>query len=255
MIATFAQPDCAPSHADQLGSALEWIAYFEQNAVSLLDVPWELDPALTADERAVVLPSLREFQQGEELEGGHFFRCVQRYGERIGDPDYIEAHRLFMAEERRHGRDLAAFLERAGVTLLRERSLRNRLFCWCGSLGGLELTLTIIVCVEAVAQSYYRAIRDATACPLLRRLCTQILRDEHSHVRFHCERLRLMRRDRPRWRLALSRAFDRLLSYLAILICWWGHAPAIRAGGYSFRRFAREVQTRFRRASNSSVMG
>src|SRR5882724_3865469 len=111
MIATFAQSDRALSRANGFGDALEWIAYFEHNAVALLDVPWELGPALTADERAAVLPSLREFQQGEALEGGHFFRCVRRYAERVGDPDYIEAHRLFMAEEQRHGRDLAAFLE------------------------------------------------------------------------------------------------------------------------------------------------
>jgi hypothetical protein len=191
---------------------------------------------------------LREFQQGEGLEGGYFFRCVRAYGEQTGDLEYIEAHRLFMAEEQLHARDLARFLRSAGVELLSECSLRNWLFRWCGSRGGLELTLTIIMSVEVVAQVYYRAIHAATGCPWLRRLCAQILRDEHNHVRFHCERLALLRLGRGPWRLRLTHAVDGLLFCGAVLACWWGHRHALRAGGYGLARFCREARVRFPRA-------
>ena len=39
MVATFAMPECCRRRPE---AALEWIAYFEQNAVSLLDVPESL---------------------------------------------------------------------------------------------------------------------------------------------------------------------------------------------------------------------
>src|SRR5262249_55834617 len=157
---------------------------FRRQKGCLLAIPWEHGAGLSADEWAVVGPSLQEFQQGEGLEGGHFFRVVRAYGEQSGDWGYVEAHRLVMEEEQRHARDLGRYLGLAGVPLLTERSWLNRLFCWCGSRGGLELTLMIIVMVEVIAQVYYTALLAATGSALLRRLCAQILRDEKAHVRF-----------------------------------------------------------------------
>ena len=229
-------------------SSRRWIAHFHRNAQELLALPWSAPPILTPAERAAVLPSLREFQQGEALEAGHFFRAARAHAEHVGDPDYALAHRLFMAEEQRHGRDLARYLCQAGVTPLATQALRNRLFRWIGSRGGFEFTLRIILFVEVVAQVYYRAIRDATRCPLLCRLCTQILRDEHNHVRFQCDQLAKMRRGRSRWRLLMARQVDRMLCIGAVLVCWWGHAPGIRAGGFGLWRFWREVGARFHRA-------
>src|SRR5262245_55597906 len=62
-----------------------WTDYFHNNARTLLPVSWERGTELSEAEREVLLPSLREFQQGEGLEGGHFFRCVRLYAEKTGD--------------------------------------------------------------------------------------------------------------------------------------------------------------------------
>jgi hypothetical protein len=189
-----------------------------------------------------------EFQQGEGLEGTAFFRRVREYAERTEDWDYAEAHRLFMAEEQRHARDLGRFLALAGVPLLTSRSWLNRLFCWCGGHAGLELTLMIIAAVEVIAQVYYGALLRATGSPILGRICARILRDEKAHVRFQCERLAILRRGRAGWLLSLSHLIDLVLFVLAGLACWWGHRRVLRAGGLTWRAYWREAGRCRRRA-------
>jgi hypothetical protein len=188
-----------------------------------------------------VAPSLREFQQGEGLEGGHFFTCVAAYGKETGDWDYVQAHRLFMAEEKRHARDLARFLRQAGISLLQSRSRWNEAFCWLGSRGGLETTLAIILTVEVIAQTYYTALKGATRSTILRRLCDQILRDEKSHVRFQAERLAMLRRQRSPFALFLSHCLDVLFFIGAGMACWLGHHRLLRASGFRFFRFWAEA--------------
>jgi hypothetical protein len=238
-----ALPSAFTSTTDPLSlaarSSTAWCAWFRVNGTRLLAIPWERGAELSAKERDLIAESLREFQQGEGLEGGHFFRCVRAYAEQTGDWGYLEAHRLFMEEEKRHARDLSRFLKLAGVPLLVERSVLNRVFCWCGSRGGLEMTLAIIVMVEVIAQTYYTALRAATGSEVLRRLCAQILRDEKAHVRFQCERLALLRRGRKRWLLAVAHWVDVLLFLGAGLACWSGHRRTLRAGGYGFLHFWR----------------
>jgi hypothetical protein len=189
-----------------------------------------------------LLPSLREFQQGEGLEGRHFFRCVGAYAERTGDRDYVEAHKLFMAEEKRHAHMLARLLERTGVRLLTERSFLNHLFCWIGSRGRLELSLAIILMVEVCSQTYYGFIRKASHSPVLLQVCSQILHDEMFHVRFQCETLARLRRGRRGWLLMITGWLERLLFVGAGLACWWGHRRALRRGGASFLGFWRQAR-------------
>jgi hypothetical protein len=229
-----AVPVRPPRCVRQPRSSQQWCAYFIRQTHSLLPIPWEQGPELTPEEHVVVSASLPEFQQGEGLEGGHFFRCVRAYGERSGDWAYVEAHRLFMAEEQRHARDLGRFLDMAGIPLLRRQSRLNKLFRWCGSRGGLELTLAIITMVEVLARTYYAALRNATRSTVLRRICTQIMRDEQSHVRFQCEQLARLRRGRTQWLMALTDALDVLLFVCAGLACWWGHRRLFHAAGLGF---------------------
>jgi hypothetical protein len=200
---------------------------------------------LSPDQRDWIGPSLQVFQQGEAQHGGHFYRCARAYAEQTGDFEYAEAHRLFMAEEKRHGRDLGRFLKLAGVPVLTKQSWLTRAFCWCGRRGGLETALRVILLCEVLALVYYAALRRATASTVLRRLCAQILRDEKQHVRFHCERLALLRRRRWRLRLALSHAVDRLLFAAAALTCWCGHRRVLGAGGLGLAGYCRQCRRAF----------
>src|SRR5207249_4417262 len=87
-------------------SSHQWCDYFRRR-VTPPHIPWERGAELTAAQRALIAPSLQVFQQGEAQEGGHFYRCAATYAAASGDVLYAAAHRLFMDEERRHGRDLA----------------------------------------------------------------------------------------------------------------------------------------------------
>jgi hypothetical protein len=218
-------------------TARRWCRYFHRQSTTLLAIPWQRGSELTPAEKDLVAPSLQEFQQAEGMEGGHFFRCVRNYGAMSGDWDYVEAHRLFMAEEQRHGRQLGTFLDLADIPRLERVSWFTWMFCWLGSRGGLEPTLIIILMSEIFGQVYYTALRTATRSTTLRRLCDQILRDEKSHVRFQAERLAVLRRRRGWLGMKLRHGLDLLMFVGAGLACWFGHHRVLWAGGYGVWRY------------------
>ena len=87
-------------------SSSEWVHYFRGNVhVTLMTIPWESGYRLSTVERRVLCGSLRGFQAGESSDGRRLLHYGQRYAERTGDVDYVEALRLFVAEEQRHADD------------------------------------------------------------------------------------------------------------------------------------------------------
>lgn len=233
-----------PPSAFALNSAA-WVETFSARAAEREPLRWPAESGLSAAERALIGPSLREFQQGEAQEGAHFYRVAGAHAERHGDRAYVRAHQLFMAEEQRHGADLARFLELAGVPVLARRSWLAWGFCWAGSRGGLGVALIAVLESELIALVYYRALREATDSPLLRELCAEILRDEVVHVRFHAQRLRLMRADHGPLRRALLAGRDRLLFAALIPVVWWRHGRVLRAGGLGPLAFWRDAWRRY----------
>ncbi len=226
-------------------SSARWCGYFEANAKALLAIPWEQGVSLTDAERAAVADSVRNFQLGESSEGENLLRAARRYAERSGDERYPEAMGRFIAEEQRHAHDLGRFLTLAGIPLL-ARSWSDAIFRLLRRLAGLELFITVLVTAEMIGKIYYQALRRATRCPVLRRLCEQLLRDEIKHIRFHSERLAMLNQGRARWKSFLVRGWHRFLYTGTSLVVWWLHRRALRAGGYGFRRFWWEVWQEFR---------
>jgi hypothetical protein len=109
-------------------SSQYWIEHFRHNARADR-VDWNLRPTLTADERRTIVPSLRSWQLGETSDGAHLLRAATRYASAIGDADYLDAVRLFVAEEQKHGRHLGRYLD-----LIEEpRLTRDRGSAGCGT--------------------------------------------------------------------------------------------------------------------------
>ncbi len=217
-----------------------WRNYYERNREQLLTLPWESGASLTEEEKKVLIPSLQDFQLGESSEGKRGLALAARYGESVNDPDYVEAVRLFFAEEGRHADMLKRYLESNGAPII-QRSWTDFLFRRIRHLMGLETLIVVLLTAELIGKVYYRAVREASRCPLIRRICTQILRDEQMHLRFHIERLRIMHRARSGWRRWLGRLLHRTLFFGACLAVWWKHGRAMRLGGWSFRRFWRDA--------------
>lgn len=232
-------------------SSLEWLQYYERNAQSLLDIPWELGAELTPDEKAAIAQSLKEFQAGENSEGKHLFRYAQTYAERTGDLEYVPVIRLFIAEEQRHARDLGKFLRLNDIPLV-ATTFTDRVFRKLRHLfGGLEISISVLITAEIIAKVYYAVLREATQSVILRRLCDQILSDELRHVQFQAEQLAKLRKDRGRFGRAVTMGLQRFLYLGTTLVVWLFHRKAIRRGALSLRGWSASCWREFNEAFTS----
>lgn len=225
-------------------SSAEWVAYLQANAARRLDVPWEAGPELTADERAMIAASLAAWQLGETSDGSHLLAAARRYADQTGDPEFIDAVRLFIGEEQRHGAELGRFLDLEGIPRKRwdwgDAAFRALRYL----IPHIEMWATPVVLVETHAMIYYAAVRRATRSEVLRRVCEQILTDEVPHIRFQCERLAVLHHRRSRLLYIVTMAGHRLFFTGITLAVWVGHRRALRAGGFTFGRFWRAAWAR-----------
>jgi 1,2-phenylacetyl-CoA epoxidase catalytic subunit len=181
---------------------------------------------------------------GEGSRGQRLLERGQKYGRAVNDPHFAGALEIFIKEEQQHSRYLAAFLKSQSVPLLQKQWV-DTIFRKLRGLAGLELSLTVLVTAELIAVPYYRALRGATGSPILRMICTRILDDEASHLKFQASMLSRVASERTS---ALQRALaelHRLFLLGTILIVWIEHGPVFEAAGYSFRRFKNETLLEF----------
>ena len=101
---------------------------------------------------------------------------------------------------------------------------------------------------ELIAKVYYAALREATGSPLLHRLCDQILRDEAAHVRFHVERLAILRARRRPLLLALTHIGYRLFFEATCAVVWLGHRRVFCRAGMATRDFRQATRRKVQRA-------
>ncbi len=226
---------------DSEANSLHWCAHFLANVDRQLPIPWARGVHIAEPARSILIRSLQDFQLGESSEGRHGRARAEAYARRIGDAHYGEAVRLFFAEEGRHAAYLARFLKHAGADVI-GHSWTDFVFRRARRLLGLETLLVLLLTAELIGEVYYRAIRSASDCPVLRAICAQLLRDERRHVHFHIERFGFLWAGRTRWSLRIRRTAWRTLLRATLLAVWVKHRRALRLGGYGFRRFRDEAR-------------
>lgn len=217
-------------------SSREWLEHFKES-----EEPEDLPgggPGLTEAEREAVIPSVQEFQLGENSEGKNLHRRAKEYAEENEDPDYLLAIEYFIREEQRHARYLRDFLASEGFGTVKKRWVDN-IFRKLRNLAGLEVSVAVLVTAEILAKVYYAALHGATRSPMLRAICARVLRDEEAHVHFQAERLAILRRGRPKSGMVLTNLLHRALFFGAAIVVWRNHGPAIRRGGFGFGRYWR----------------
>lgn len=138
---------------------------------------------------------------------------------------------------------LGRYLDLASEPRLTDSKV-DGIFRWLRHLMGLELSLIVLSTAEVVATIYYRALRDATNCPLLHAICRRILRDEAAHLAFHRDRFLILRAKRSMLTRSLLRLFHHGLLMAAILPVWWCHGRVFRAANISFVRLALDAHGR-----------
>jgi hypothetical protein len=210
-----------------------WLDYFRSNQSEPDEIPWALATPPTAPLRDILIPSLQQFQLGENASGLHFLELAREHGRATKDPDFPEAIALFIAEEQRHSSLLARYLRRLGAPLMRRHwvhSIFRRIRHW----AGLESKVTVLVTAEIMAIPYYRAVMESTQCPALVAICQRVLREEAQHLLFQGNTLRRLQSRRPEWWAAATHAAQELFLAATCLVTWFEHRRVFAMAGDGF---------------------
>ena len=90
-----------------------WIAHFKANSLKMR-INWEITPAITPTETCTILSGLQAWQLGETSDGKHLITASEKYAIKTNDPGYLEAIKLFIKEEQKHGNNLGRYLDEIG---------------------------------------------------------------------------------------------------------------------------------------------
>lgn len=227
-----------------------WITHFKANAPQKR-IDWSAAPNITAGEIKTILPSLQAWQLGETSEGKHLIAASTKYAHKIGDTDYVDAVRLFIKEEQKHGNNLGRYLDEIdqprikqnwGDTLFRKiRYFNTSMEIW---------TLAVIV-VESTAQVFYQALKDATRCNLLKQICTDILIDEAYHITFQTERLAIIYHGKSPFSKSWRKLVYKYFFYATSTLVWLAHHRLFTAGGNTYSLYKKKMQFKYLKTINT----
>lgn len=188
---------------------------------------------------------MQAWQLGKTSDGSNLIRVSSAYAAQVQDEHYVEAVKLFIAEEQKHGANLGLYLDAIGEKRLKRdigdtlfRKVRN----WNSSM---EVWTVTVIIVESFAQLYYKAIADATSCRLLQQICEDILMDEAHQIRFQLERLCVITSSRSRAENQLVMVVYRMFFHTVFLAIWIGHGKVFRAGGLTFSSLLKMATQKF----------
>lgn len=221
-----------------------WIGHFKANA-NEKRVNWELSPSITKEEKNAVVKDLQAWQLGETSEGLHLLAAATRYAYKIGDPDYIEAVKLFIREEQKHGNNLGRYLDAVGEPRIQKNwgdSLFRKIRYFNTSM---EIWTLAVIIVESTAQIFYQSLKDATECDLLKQICTDILIDEAYHITFQTERLAIIFEHKTEFSKAWRRSAYKYFFYATACLVWFAHKKVFKAGGNSFGGYFNKMRLKY----------
>jgi hypothetical protein len=225
-------------------SSAFWKYHFQHN-LTIQRVDRSTAPCITAQEKQAILYSLKAWQLGETSDGRHLLAAARRYASRIGDPDHVDAVRLFIQEEQKHGSNLGHYIDAIGEQRAR-KDWGDTLFRKVRYFNtSMELWTITVIIVESAAQVFYQALHDATHCPLLRQVCSDILIDEAHHVKFQNERLHVIFQGKGFYNKAITLLLYSILFFGTVHAVWYGHRRALKAGGVDRGTFMRRMYYKF----------
>ena len=222
----------------------EWIAHFSANALEKR-IDWNQPVSILPAELEKILPSLQAWQLGETSDGKNLIKASTKYAKKINDVDYIDAVKLFIAEEQKHGNNLGEYLDAVqkprikqnwGDTLFRRIRHYN---------ANMEIWTVTVIIVESAAQVFYQCLKDASGCRLLKEICTDILIDEAFHIDFQTERLQLIFQDKSPFSRLVSRICYPVFFFTTYLVIWLAHKKAFKAGNLNFKKYLRKMRYKY----------
>jgi hypothetical protein len=227
-----------------MNTSKKWIEHFKKNVLQER-VDWNLKPAISDHELSSVLSSLQAWQLGETSDGAHLIHASTLYAYKIGDSAYIDAVKLFIAEEQKHGGNLGRYLDAIskprikadwGDTLFRKIRYFNT---------NMEIWTLAVITVESAAQIFYQCLKDATGCMLLKQICTDILIDEAYHIDFQTERMDIIFKNKSSLSRSISRIIYPVFFFATTLVVWFAHQKLFKAGGIDFRKYLNKMKYKY----------
>ena len=217
-----------------------WITHFKANALQKR-VDWDLAPAISPEETATILASLQAWQLGETSEGRHLIAASEKYAAKIDDAKYVDAVKLFIKEEQKHGNNLGMYLDKIGQPRVKQ-NWGDTLFRKVRYFNtSMELWTLAVIVVESTAQIFYQSLKDATSCALLKEICTDILIDEAHHITFQTERLAIIYDGKTPFSKAWRKPVYKFFFYFTSSLVWCAHRKLFKAGGNTFGSYSRKM--------------
>ncbi len=222
----------------------EWICYFTNN-LKKERIDWTLYAAINSTELNTILKSLQAWQLGETSDGCNLIKAAKKYAAQIEDPYYVDAVKLFIREEQKHGKNLGKYLDKIGQLRI-TKNWGDSLFRKIRYLNNsMEFWTLAVLTVESAAQIFYQSLKDATDCELLKQICTDILIDEAPHIQFQMERLMVIFNNKKRRYQLATFYFYQIFYFATAFVVWMGHKKLFKAGNNSFKQYFRLMHIKF----------
>ncbi|MEP6465986.1 MAG: ferritin-like domain-containing protein [Parafilimonas sp.] len=230
----------------------KWIEHFKSNALQQR-VDWTISPHISEKEVATILHSLQAWQLGETSDGHHLIRASAIYAKKINDTNYVDAVKLFIKEEQKHGNNLGKYIDAIGQRRIK-KDWGDTLFRKIRYLNtSMEIWTLAVITVESTAQIFYHALKVATNCKLLQQICTDILIDEAYHIDFQTERLSIIFESKSLTGKILMRNIYTLFFFTTSLVVWFAHKKLFKTGDVSFKKYLRKMKFKYMKTINRAT--
>jgi len=221
-----------------------WVRYFTQN-LQQHRIDWSIAPNLSLEERENILKSLQAWQLGETSDGASLIKAATKYALKLNDENYVEAIKLFIKEEQKHGNNLGKYLDLIGEKRIKKNWGDSLFRKFRGLYTDMEFWTIAVITVEGSAQIFYQCLKDATNCKLLKQICTDILIDEAPHISFQIERLHTIFNQKSRLMKYLTYKYYYVFYFSTSLVVWHAHKKLFKAGGVDFKRYWKKMSLKF----------
>ena len=218
--------------------------HFKANAL-YKRINWKQETNISLSEVDTILKSLQAWQLGETSEGRQLIAAAEKYALKIEEPGYVDAIRLFIKEEQKHGNNLGTYLDRIGKPRIK-KDWGDSLFRKVRHLNtSMESWTLAVIIVESTAQIFYQSLKDATGCGLLKEICTDILIDEAYHITFQTERLAVIFDSKTAFSKSWRKIFYKYFFMATALLVWVTNSKLFKAGGNSFDDYMRKMGLKY----------
>lgn len=221
-----------------------WARYFSIN-LQQQRIDWTISPDLKLTERHEILKSLQAWQLGETSEGVNLINAATKHAKKLNDEYYVEAIKLFIKEEQKHGENLGKYLDLIGEQRIKKNWGDSLFRKFRGLYTDMEFWTIAVITVENAAQVFYQCLKDATNCKLLKQICTDILIDEAPHITFQMERLAIIYSDKNKFIRLLTYYGYSIFYFSTTLVVWHAHKKLFKAGKVDFKKYWKKMSLKF----------